>query len=298
LKHARNHSLLVAVGCAAALLFGVTAAWAGGTFNQTTASETLQRASDSGTADQQPVVNSPYGTTDPISTTGADTAEAVVADATKALGDADVVSVSIGKPSDPETDQQSLWLQVVVRAADAESGLVSPVWESHVLAGVIRDRLHDAGLPRLSGLETGAQLPDGHIIRVGSWGVEGVAVDQQFDTSGEAELRSVIESNAAQLDLGLTVQSVRFLHGIQEVPIVRLVSTDPKAAVAASDRIDQALFGGDASSVEGYCVEIDDVSGIAVSIQASASRAGIGSTWTAPGYLSGVASSGSIAGTG
>lgn len=190
----------------------------------------------------------------------------------------DVTAASLAAP--PSGAPAGDWLDASITATDDGAGATLGDFESAVLAGVLRDEAHAAGLTPISGFTVTATLPSGETTVVDDGRVGNVAFGQGFTTAAESMITSEIENDAASV--GATITSIRYLHAIDPVPIVVVSATDPQTFLAAHPNVGVVIHS--AGSLEGYYVELTAADGAPVAIEWASYRTAVGDSWYAPGY--------------
>lgn len=170
-----------------------------------------------------------------------------------------------------------LAIDVRIKADDLAAGLVRPLWEADVIAGAMREMLHERGRS-LVGMNVHVVLPSGEVSDYPN-AVGNVAHDQVFAAGEPDDVVSELTRSAESLDL--KVESIEILHGIQPAPAVTVTTSDPVYYVAHEDQIGRALFGGRAR-YEGEYLRVNDESGRPVVISGASFRTGAGHLWIRP----------------
>jgi hypothetical protein len=172
------------------------------------------------------------------------------------------------------------WLHTAVTAGSDGPEAVRSFWEADLVAGALRDAMHNYGNTPLYASEIDLQLPDGTVMTGASGGIGDVAYDQEFtgDVTADGLNHDIL---SVLVDAGLTIKSVAIINADQSAPAIVAETSDPAGFVAKADPTLVAAYGVP-PRYEGYYLEVDDEAGAPVFIQSTSFRTGVGRRWVRP----------------
>jgi hypothetical protein len=171
-------------------------------------------------------------------------------------------------------------LNVTVTAKGRGALAVKSEWEAELLGSAVNDELIAHGLAGLSTVAVTLELPSGELVRVGS-AYGNVVPEQQFKTTSAGTFERELRTGVA--DVGLTLNSITFERPQQLAPVIYATTADPPEWVHKAEREEtfQTMLGN-YRDLEGFYIEVDDVSGNPVWVSSMSNRAGSGGSWIRP----------------
>lgn len=186
-----------------------------------------------------------------------------------------LVAVSLGAPPlQVSNTGTSTWLDVTHAAGQNTAENVEDAWYASLIAGGYGAQCASQGADCLAGFtfeSADGPQEDDLASRL-------VIQPVTMTSASPSELSSTIEERLA--GEGIAASSVTYLHPYGPAAIVEVESSDPQAVV--TDLNAGSVFAG--LGLDGYLVQVDDLSGNVAYVEDMASRAGAGGGWAAP-YL-------------
>ena len=187
-------------------------------------------------------------------------------------------SAKLGPPP-TGMNPKGVWLFATMKGTTGTpiDGVIA-VWQSDMVAAVLRDSMHRDGAV-LGGSETTLHEQDGSRLLLIGHPIGNIAYEQVFATGDAATLTGAVEARARAA--GIELARTTAVQPAQVAPMAYITAADPAAFLQQHPTYIRDVFG-DVNAYEGGYVEIDDTAGRPWAAYGFSSRAAGGHAWVDP----------------